>query len=128
MTREEPSLKTLWLKNIGTMDKVQKKTDRSNTAPSSKTFRDEPNFMKINSAVLNLLHEDRLTNRQSKANRNIFAIFNLESAFNQLCIITTLFYVLWKKYTFWRSWLKACKADIKALKLFELTLCNRFTV
>jgi hypothetical protein len=24
MTREEPSLETLWLKNIGTMDKVQK--------------------------------------------------------------------------------------------------------
>jgi hypothetical protein len=24
MTREEPSLETLWLKNIGMMDKVQK--------------------------------------------------------------------------------------------------------
>jgi hypothetical protein len=33
MTREKPSLETLWLKNIGTMDKVQK-NDRSNTAPS----------------------------------------------------------------------------------------------
>jgi hypothetical protein len=40
MTREEPSLETLWLKNIGTMEKV-KKIHRSNTAPSSKTFRDE---------------------------------------------------------------------------------------
>jgi hypothetical protein len=38
--REEPSLETLWLKNIKTMDKVQI-TDRSDTAPSSKTFRDE---------------------------------------------------------------------------------------
>jgi hypothetical protein len=37
-TREEPSLQTLWLKNI-TMDKVQI-IDRSNTAPSSKKFRD----------------------------------------------------------------------------------------
>jgi hypothetical protein len=35
MTREEPSLETLWLQNIETMDKVQS-TDRSNTAPSSK--------------------------------------------------------------------------------------------
>jgi hypothetical protein len=34
--REEPSFKTLWLKNMGTMDKVQI-IDRSNTAPSSKT-------------------------------------------------------------------------------------------
>jgi hypothetical protein len=40
MTREEPSLETLWLKNIGTMEKVQK-IDHSNTAPLSKTFRDE---------------------------------------------------------------------------------------
>jgi hypothetical protein len=40
MAREEPSLETLWLKNIWTMDKVQM-TDRSNTAPSSNTFRDE---------------------------------------------------------------------------------------
>jgi hypothetical protein len=35
-TREE----TLWLKNVRTMDKVQK-TDPSNTAPSPKVFRDE---------------------------------------------------------------------------------------
>jgi hypothetical protein len=34
MTREEPSLETLWLKNIGTMDKVQK-IDRSNPLRSS---------------------------------------------------------------------------------------------
>jgi hypothetical protein len=40
MTREEPSLETLWLQNIRLMDKVQI-IDRSNTAPSSKTFRDE---------------------------------------------------------------------------------------
>jgi hypothetical protein len=40
MTREEPSLETLWLKNTRTMDKVQI-TDRSNPAPSSKTFSDE---------------------------------------------------------------------------------------
>jgi hypothetical protein len=40
MTRQEPSLETLWLQNIKTMDKVQI-IDRSNTAPSSKTFRDE---------------------------------------------------------------------------------------
>jgi hypothetical protein len=40
MTREEPSLETLWLQNIRTMEKVQI-IDRSNTAPSSKTFRDE---------------------------------------------------------------------------------------
>jgi hypothetical protein len=39
MTREEPSLETLWLKNIKSMDKIQI-IDRSNTAPSSKTFRD----------------------------------------------------------------------------------------
>jgi hypothetical protein len=44
MTREKPFLETLWLKNIGTMDKVQK-IDRSNTTPSSKTFRDEPNIL-----------------------------------------------------------------------------------
>jgi hypothetical protein len=31
---------TLWLQNVETMDKVQR-IDRSNTAPSSKTFRDE---------------------------------------------------------------------------------------
>jgi hypothetical protein len=43
MTREEPSLETLWLQNIRTMDKVQI-IDRSNTAPSSKTFRDEMYF------------------------------------------------------------------------------------
>jgi hypothetical protein len=30
----------LWFKNIGIMDKV-KKINRSNTTPSSKTFRDE---------------------------------------------------------------------------------------
>jgi hypothetical protein len=35
MTREEPSLETLWLQNIRTMDKVQK-IDRSNTALPSK--------------------------------------------------------------------------------------------
>jgi hypothetical protein len=40
MTREQPSLETLWLQNIETMDKVQR-IDCSNTAPSSKTFRDE---------------------------------------------------------------------------------------
>jgi hypothetical protein len=40
MTREEPSLEMLWLKNIEMMDKVQK-IDCSNTTPSSKTFRDE---------------------------------------------------------------------------------------
>jgi hypothetical protein len=40
MTRGKPSLETLWLQNIRTMDKVQI-IDRSNTAPSSKTFRDE---------------------------------------------------------------------------------------
>jgi hypothetical protein len=40
MSREEPSLETLWLQNIRTMDKVQI-IDRNNRAPSSKTFRDE---------------------------------------------------------------------------------------
>jgi hypothetical protein len=40
MMREEPSLETFWLKNIGKIEKVQK-IDRSNKAPSSKTFRDE---------------------------------------------------------------------------------------
>jgi hypothetical protein len=40
MTREEPSLETLRLQNIRTMDKVQI-IGCSNTAPSSKTFRDE---------------------------------------------------------------------------------------
>jgi hypothetical protein len=40
MTREEPSLETLWLKNTGTMYEVQK-IYRSNKTPSSKTFRDE---------------------------------------------------------------------------------------
>jgi hypothetical protein len=39
MTREEPSLETVWLQNIRTMDKVQI-IDRSNTAASSKSFRD----------------------------------------------------------------------------------------
>jgi hypothetical protein len=39
MSREEPSLETLWLKNK-MMEKVQK-IYRSYTAPSSKTFRDE---------------------------------------------------------------------------------------
>jgi hypothetical protein len=43
MTREEPSLEMLWLKNIRTMDKVQI-TDRSNAAPSSKTFIDEERY------------------------------------------------------------------------------------
>jgi hypothetical protein len=40
MMREELSLETLCLQNMGMMDKV-KTIDRSNTAPSSKTFRDE---------------------------------------------------------------------------------------
>jgi hypothetical protein len=40
MTREEPSLETLWLRNKETMEKVQK-IDRSYIAPPSKTFRDE---------------------------------------------------------------------------------------
>jgi hypothetical protein len=40
MMREEPSLETLWLKNIRTMHKVQI-SDPNYTAPSSKTFRDE---------------------------------------------------------------------------------------
>jgi hypothetical protein len=40
MTREEPSLEMLWLKNIETMEKVQK-IDHSNTAPASKIFRHE---------------------------------------------------------------------------------------
>jgi hypothetical protein len=39
VSREEPSLETLWLRNMETMEKVQK-IDRSYTAPSSKTFRD----------------------------------------------------------------------------------------
>jgi hypothetical protein len=39
-TREEPSLETLWFKNKETMEKVQN-LKSSNTAPSSKTFRDE---------------------------------------------------------------------------------------
>jgi hypothetical protein len=43
MTREQPSLETLWLQNIETIEKVQR-TGRSNTAPSSKTFRDEANM------------------------------------------------------------------------------------
>jgi hypothetical protein len=42
MTREEPSLETLWFQNIRTMDKVQI-IDHRKTAPSSKTFRDELN-------------------------------------------------------------------------------------
>jgi flagellar biosynthesis/type III secretory pathway M-ring protein FliF/YscJ len=40
--RLEPSLETLWLQNIETMDKVQR-IDRSCSVPSSKTFRDEQN-------------------------------------------------------------------------------------
>jgi hypothetical protein len=40
MTREEPSLETLWLQNIRMMDKVQI-IDHSNTTPSSKTFRED---------------------------------------------------------------------------------------
>jgi hypothetical protein len=43
MTREEPSLETLWLQNIGTMDLVQI-IDHSNTVPLSKTFRDPLNW------------------------------------------------------------------------------------
>jgi hypothetical protein len=39
MMRDEPSLEMLWLQNIEMMDKVQR-IDRSNAAPSSKTFRD----------------------------------------------------------------------------------------
>jgi hypothetical protein len=40
MMREEPSLEMSWLQNIRTIDKAQI-IDRSNTAPSSKTFRDK---------------------------------------------------------------------------------------
>jgi hypothetical protein len=40
MVREEPSLETLWLKDIRMMDKVQI-TVRRTTVPSSKTFRGE---------------------------------------------------------------------------------------
>jgi hypothetical protein len=40
MMREESFLEMLCLQNIGTMDKVQI-IDHSNTAPLSKTFRDE---------------------------------------------------------------------------------------
>jgi ethanolamine utilization cobalamin adenosyltransferase len=57
MTREEPSLETLWLKiykhthtRKTMMDKVQI-TDHSNTAPSSKTFRDELNLFIIKDYV-----------------------------------------------------------------------------
>jgi hypothetical protein len=39
-TREEPFFETLWFKNKETMEKVQN-LKSSNTAPSSKTFRDE---------------------------------------------------------------------------------------
>jgi hypothetical protein len=39
-TREEPSLETLWFKNKEMMEKVQNLRS-SNTAPLSKTFRDE---------------------------------------------------------------------------------------
>jgi hypothetical protein len=48
MTREEPSLKTLWLRNMGTIDKVQK-IDCGNKTSSSKTFRG--NFL-ISSATI----------------------------------------------------------------------------
>jgi hypothetical protein len=41
---DEPSLEMLFLQNLGTMDKVQI-IDCSNTAPSSKTFRDEPSLV-----------------------------------------------------------------------------------
>jgi hypothetical protein len=44
MTREESALETLWLQKIRTMDKVQI-IDRSNTVPSSKTFRDENSWL-----------------------------------------------------------------------------------
>jgi hypothetical protein len=44
MTTEEPSLETLWLQNIRTIDKVQI-TDRSNTSSSSNTFRDELRYI-----------------------------------------------------------------------------------
>jgi hypothetical protein len=40
VSREEPSLEMLWFKNKETMEKVQN-LKSSNTAPSSKTFRDE---------------------------------------------------------------------------------------
>jgi hypothetical protein len=40
MTREEPSLETLWFKNKETMEKFQN-LKSNNTAPSSKAFRDE---------------------------------------------------------------------------------------
>jgi hypothetical protein len=52
MTREEPSLETLWLQNIETVDEVQR-IDRSNTAPSSKTFRDESKFVHIEDTARN---------------------------------------------------------------------------
>jgi hypothetical protein len=38
--RDGSSLETMWLQNVETIDKVQR-IDSSNTAPSSKTFRDE---------------------------------------------------------------------------------------
>jgi hypothetical protein len=57
MTREETSLETLWSKNMGTMDKVHIR-DRSNTAPSLKTFRDERSRnLNHAAAKLDLLHE-----------------------------------------------------------------------
>jgi hypothetical protein len=40
MTREEPTLETMCLQNTETMYKDQR-VERSNTAPSSKTFSDE---------------------------------------------------------------------------------------
>jgi hypothetical protein len=58
-TREEPSLETLWLINMETMEKVQK-IDRSYTAPSSKTFRDEKG---------NLVKRRRKHSKQIQANK-----------------------------------------------------------
>jgi hypothetical protein len=56
MTREEPSLETLWLQNIRALDEVQK-IDRSNTEPSSETFRYElllPLFQVPRIAIFNI--------------------------------------------------------------------------
>jgi hypothetical protein len=75
MKREEPSLETLWLKNIGAVDKVQN-IDRSNTAPSSKIFRNEFNSLYLiclgkNKTILKLLKVvttkwDEMTNNVNK--------------------------------------------------------------
>jgi hypothetical protein len=81
ISRDGSLLETLWLQNTETMDKVQR-IDHSNTAPSSKTFRDESYWFCFGECFHSVLLPKCLCHRQIKLS------FSLEYLLeDDLCII-----------------------------------------